>query len=96
MSRDMLGADYVPAFPQRRMEPIPELQRGSETPAGTNWQVDYPGMSLRDYFAAKAMQSLIALAPSMNKDGLTPAEAMDMIVASAWQFADAMIIERSK
>lgn len=46
------------------------------------------GMTLRDYFASKAMQSLI-LAAVNGRD-------IDMLAAGAYQMADAMIKERSK
>jgi hypothetical protein len=45
----------------------------------------YIGMSMRDYFAAKAMQSLIA-------HGVSEAH----IHRHAYRFADAMLAERSK
>jgi hypothetical protein len=44
------------------------------------------GMSLRDYFAAKAMQALIR-----ENEGRFP---MDEIVKASWQFADEMLIAR--
>lgn len=46
---------------------------------------DRPGMTLRDYFAAKAMQSLI------NHRAVN-----DAMVREAYEVADAMIKERSK
>ena len=46
------------------------------------------GMTMRDYFAAKAMQSLI-LAAVNGRD-------IDMLTVGAYQMADAMIKERSK
>ena len=46
------------------------------------------GMTLRDYFAAKVMQSLI-LAAINSKD-------VDMLAKGAYEMADAMIRERSK
>lgn len=46
------------------------------------------GMTLRDYFAAKAMQSLI-LAAKNSQD-------VDMLATGAYQMADAMIEERNK
>jgi len=46
------------------------------------------GMSLRDYFAAKAMQSLI------HSFGVS--STMEYIVALSYAYADAMIAEREK
>lgn len=53
------------------------------------------GMTLRDYFAAKAMQSIyLRLGGSpmaCNRDG-----TLDMTASHAYQMADAMIAERGK
>jgi hypothetical protein len=48
------------------------------------------GMTMRDYFAAKAMQGMLA-----NDIECGP-EQVPIIVASAYILADAMIQERSK
>ncbi len=48
------------------------------------------GMTLRDYFAAKAMQGMLA-----NDIECGP-EQVPIIVASAYVLADAMLAERSK
>ena len=45
------------------------------------------GMTLRDYFAAKAMQALIR-----ENEGRFP---MDEIVKASWAFADEMMIVRN-
>lgn len=47
------------------------------------------GMSLRDYFAAKAMQGIASAAPHNCVDPRDVAE-------DAYQFADAMLAERAK
>jgi hypothetical protein len=47
---------------------------------------DYDGMTLRDYFAAKAMQAMIPLS------GVTPQTAASV----AYTFAAAMLKEREK
>ena len=47
---------------------------------------DDKGMSLRDYFAAKAMQALI-----VEDDGRFP---IDQVVRAAWQYADEMLRAR--
>lgn len=51
---------------------------------------DYQGMTLRDYFAAAALQGLCATLPDMIDP--KPSE----VVKDAYQFADAMIAERNK
>ncbi len=49
------------------------------------------GMSLRDYFAAKVMQALISNAHLLKAD-----MGNEMIAASAYKMADAMLAERAK
>lgn len=63
--------DGGPAFPQR---------------ATDSWEVDAQGMSLRDYFAAKAMQGL-ASDPSAQ-------ETAEEMAVLAYALADAMIEAR--
>jgi hypothetical protein len=50
------------------------------------------GMPLRDYFAAKAMAALIVEGAGHNSN---PAQ-IDPMVATAYQWADAMLKERAK
>lgn len=50
-----------------------------------------PGMSLRDYFAAKAMQALVA--DALNRDGMA---AVATIARDAYRMADAMLVESVK
>jgi len=77
----------IPAFPHK-----PERK----TPAGDNLFVvtpgDEPGMALRDYFAAKAMQQLM---PMVSNDPRT-LMPLDFDVANmAYQMADAMLKARN-
>ena len=53
------------------------------------------GMTLRDYFAAKAMQGGIGLIPHMQapKGGVTVPEA---IAQMAYEYADAMLKQRGR
>lgn len=51
------------------------------------------GMSLRDYFAAKAMQSIFALGDSYDY-GVNP--PIDELPRHAYAIADAMLRERAK
>ena len=55
---------------------------------GPEFAPGYAGMSLRDYFAAKAMQGLIA----------SPADPESMEVAAKWSYklADAMLKAREE
>lgn len=50
------------------------------------------GMSLRDYFAAKAMQGFLSNAHLAKKE---PMNRVQMSVA-AYELADAMLVERAK
>lgn len=60
-----------------------------------NDDFEVPGMTLRDFFAAKAMQGMIGVSSDLSsKDGSVITEAH--IAAQAYAFADAMIAERSK
>lgn len=52
---------------------------------------DYPGMSLRDYFAAHAMQGILSGPCSRENVGMS--EWFD-IPAVAYQLADAMLFAR--
>lgn len=56
-----------------------------------------PGMAMRDYFAAKAMQALIAglfANPNLRHD--KNAELFDASAKSAYRIADAMLKESEK
>lgn len=59
----------------------------------------YPGMSLRDYFAAKALEGFCSN-PDISKSaaslGLHGKKLHPSFVASAYELADAMIEERRK
>ena len=62
---------------------------GSAFPNTAGWRRDpdiSDGMSLRDYFAAKAMQSLVAL----------DCMAATMVAEDAYAIADAMLAARDK
>jgi hypothetical protein len=49
------------------------------------------GMTLGDYFAAKAMQAMIANNWLMNN-----ASALDKLSVAAYEMADVMLLERAK
>lgn len=71
--------DGGPAFPSLQYSDKNEV--GDEIPFAS-----YDGMSLRDYFAAKAMQSILSFAKPSNPQ-------YDMAKA-AYMYADAMLKER--
>jgi hypothetical protein len=71
--------DGGPAFPQQL--PDAALERGTPGMYGA------AGMTLRDYFAATALQGQLAC--MVNQDPETRAK-------EAYRFADAMIAERNK
>lgn len=55
-----------------------------------HYQDDIPGMSLRDYFAAKALSSITANDFALNN------YIPQQIAEWAYQMADAMLAERAK
>lgn len=65
---------------------------GSAFPEPINAQCG--GMSIRDYFAAKAMQGLVATFDGMTSDDI--AESIPAASAIAYAMADAMLKERIK
>ena len=54
----------------------------------------HDGMTLRDYFAAKAMQGLIGCADW--REGLDEDEASDFTAFAAYEMADAMLKARNQ
>ncbi len=79
---NMLGDDYVPAFPQ--------------TYNTGNMETWKHGMSLRDYFAAAALPSVIASYLAANGNGCAADHAIRNVPALAYKYADAMLKERAK
>ncbi|SHL41181.1 hypothetical protein SAMN05216428_102319 [Nitrosospira sp. Nsp11] len=53
-----------------------------------------PGMTLRDYFAAKAMQTL--LAASFGDRSITFADKLEAVAVDAYRQADALLEARKK
>lgn len=68
-----------PAFPQEVRYITPNQQTGSYGPCG--------GMTLRDYFAAKVIQGLMAASVKSFPDGFAEA---------AYKVADAMLAARNE
>ena len=54
------------------------------------------GLTMRDYFAAKAMQSLVSSFLNKDMDTLDPHGWMDGLAMDAYSMADAMLKERSE
>ena len=73
-------------------------------PQGKDQSENTEGMTLRDYFAAKAMQSYIAKIPLQDSEGIFGAKVertdntklQQDIAESAYWMADAMLAERRK
>lgn len=82
----MTSKGYEPAFPGTVQNSVQSRALGA--PAFTQ----YSGMTLRDYFAAKAMQGDIASFPD-DKD---PADVASMIAERAYAIADAMLDAREQ
>ena len=72
--------------------PVPSVLNSNGDPiVGTR------GMSLRDYFAAKAMQSYINRSGNVISIGQDSEQIwLDVIAESAYRMADAMLKEREK
>jgi hypothetical protein len=63
---------------------------GPAFPSAAFEQHEYTGMTLRDYFAAKAMQGLLELTPYQDKQQWTN----KMVAETAYSMADAMLRAR--
>jgi hypothetical protein len=73
-----------PAFP---------LSHSHKELSGTDWQ-DANGMTLRDYFAAKAMQAIIAKAPFGTEEAGAQLDRQMLAARGAYAYADAMLAAR--
>lgn len=73
--------DGGPAFPAPDLGEQDFGQRGA-----------YPGMTLRDYFAAKALTALIACEKDYKNRG---AKAVPTLAAWSYEYADAMLRARA-
>lgn len=72
-----------------------ERKGGNAFPIGAAYPYDQ-GMSLRDYFAAKAMQGLMAVYWDMVEEYESPQALLKCQVETAYEYADAMLAEREK
>ena len=83
--------DGGPAFPFSSLEPDPETR----ALVGTIYK-DNEGMTLRDYFAAKAMQSIIAAMSAGQHSPRADMSVDDSLAVDAYAVADAMLRARDK
>ena len=77
------------------MSHVPEKELNPAFPVSTD-NYHYEGMTLRDYFAAKAMQGLLASPRSPNVDKPDLAVTDTLVATFAYIMADAMLKEREK
>lgn len=86
--------DGGPAFPTSK------YPMGRINPDGSVESIEHQGLSLRDYFAAKAMQAMVAgdgAAMVAIRDGRYDETNWKQIVSlNAYEFADAMLDIRGK
>lgn len=83
-----------PAFPL----PLTDKQERRWNEAMTMGALDDPnGMTLRDYFAAKALQGYISyMGCEAEATGYMGGQNAKVLALNAYKFADAMIAEREK
>lgn len=89
-----------PAFPSRVLshhEYVPPTTPYGPATAKPVF-IDHVGMSLRDYFAAQALAGIIAKSPykSGTFSEMKASGDIEARTAAAYDYADAMIAERSK
>ncbi len=77
---------------RRKVAAMSEWNGGPAFPAIDNWRLD-SGMSLRDYFAAKALEALILKEKDYANRGR---DAVPKLAVWAYEYADAMLAERDK
>lgn len=80
----MSDKDGGPAFPHR----LPRVEREGSALHQRTIPVDREGMTLRDYFTAKALTGLVATIPGPG------CAAWDYYSVAAYKIADAMLTER--
>lgn len=67
------------------------------------WETFQPGITIRDYFAAQAMQAWVSKSAfsddaekMLKKVGIKPAQAEAFLAMLSYSMADAMLTERAK
>ena len=79
------------AFPGSRLEPHP--LSGQLSGQGLSYErCNYPGMTLRDWFAGQALQGFLAMCAGRHSVGDGP----DGAAQYAYAHADAMLTERAR
>jgi hypothetical protein len=80
-----------PAFPVSLDSPVHGHQDGPNT-----WQ--FPGLSIRDYFAAKAMQAALtgATIPGLMDRDEETMQVIDKVASAMYAIADAMLKARAE
>ncbi len=86
-----MAADGGPAFPYSALEPDEKTRQL----VGSIY-ADNQGMSLRDYFAAQALPSVLAHYLTANGNGCAADHALRNVPTLAYKYADAMLAERAK
>ncbi len=90
--------DGGPAFPSRRIENKP-YHPCVAVPSEIEVERPVNGMSLRDWFAGRAMAALISARESLWQDspeGSKPIPEYAEIAEDAFNYADAMLAKREK
>ena len=82
-----------PAFPTKKVQ-RDSIERGFGTELFDR-EIFYPGMSLRDWFAGKALTGLISEFAHPGYLGFGP-DNIPVTVSRAYQIADAMVAERER
>lgn len=83
-----------PAFPMMHgMEFVSDRQDAPDYQVGT--RMEY-GMTLRDYFAAAALPSVLSHYLVANGNGCAADHALRNVPVLAYKYADAMLAERVK
>ena len=92
--------DGGPAFPSHTehltIQDPNKPYNGDSTSPDWNLNISYypDGMSLRDYFAAKAMQAIIS--KGNGSDATGGEKGVPLIAKYSYEYADAMLRERDK
>lgn len=81
----------TPAFPGKQKA---LLIKSEHSDIAKEYEIDQNGMSLRDYFAAKAMQTYLADAKLISTFLYMNADVNEQVALTAYQMADAMMKAR--
>lgn len=93
MPRDTGG----PAFPRSGFYPDTESVDADDLRSVLDTRTQpTSGMTLRDFFAAQALRSLVTLCVALAEPGQTPGDAAAKAAFLAYLYADAMVAQRSK